>query len=63
MNIPIKCVALEPRNLTLEQLGDNDCRFIPGDDHLFCGHPKKAGSSYCGFHHAICTELPRNSRG
>ncbi len=25
--------------LTLLQINDNDCHFIAGDDHLYCGHP------------------------
>lgn len=30
------------------------CRYIAGEDHLFCGHPKRENSSYCDHHHRAC---------
>lgn len=49
----LRCVEVAPRNIPLSELADNDCRFIPGDDHLYCANPQFPGSSYCGPHHAI----------
>lgn len=51
----LRCVALEPRGLSLIELGADDCRYPYGGDGegepiSFCGHPKRAGSSYCTAH-------------
>jgi hypothetical protein len=35
------------------------CRFLD-DDYRACGEPRRAGSSYCDHHHAICY-LPAGS--
>lgn len=50
----LRCVEIVPLNLTLADLPDNGCRYIPGDDLLYCGHPIKEGSSYCTPHHFLC---------
>jgi GcrA cell cycle regulator len=58
--ISLRCVEIEPRNVSLIDLGPDDCRYPYGDNQiLFCGHPKMAGSSYCVPHHHLCTEVPR----
>lgn len=48
-------------NLTIVELRADSCRFIAGDDHLFCGHAAQKGSSYCPAHHALCTQ-PRSRK-
>ena len=55
----LRCVEIVPRNLTLLELEDNDCRFPYGEGTItFCGHPKLKGSAYCGPHNAICWVAP-----
>jgi hypothetical protein len=41
-----------PLNHTIEQV--TGCRYIAGDDRLFCGHPRQDESSYCPDHHRVC---------
>ena len=53
-----RCVELAPRYLTFMELGPHDCRYIAGDDFLFCGHLQMAGSSYCLKHHTLCYRKP-----
>lgn len=55
----LKCVEIIPRNLSLMDLEDGDCRYIAGDDHLYCAHPIKPGSSYCPAHHALVWVKPQ----
>lgn len=56
----LRCVEIVPRNISLLDLGPEDCRYPYGDkDILFCGHPKAPGSPYCMPHHALCNEPPR----
>jgi GcrA cell cycle regulator len=55
----LRCVEIIPINLTLAQIDDTQCRYIAGDDHLYCGHPKMVGSSYCGPHHFLVWEKPK----
>lgn len=52
----LRCVETVYRNLTLDDLGDNDCRFPTNGDSpfLFCGNLKKEGSSYCPDCHTRC---------
>lgn len=58
--ISLRCVEIEPRNISLIELGPDDCRYPYGDNQItFCGHLKIDGSSYCARHHHLCTELPR----
>lgn len=52
---PLRCVEIEPRHLTLVELGRGDCRYPYGGDTdgeaiTFCGHPRRRGSSYCTPH-------------
>jgi GcrA cell cycle regulator len=57
----LRCAEIVPRNVSLLELEPNDCRYPTAetDQHLFCGHAKMAGSSYCAPHHALSTEAPR----
>jgi GcrA cell cycle regulator len=55
----LRCVEIIPLNLTLAEISDDQCRYIAGDDHLYCGHPKMSGSSYCTPHHHLVWEKPR----
>ena len=48
-----------PFNLTILEVRDNECKFIPGDDRLCCGHPVKEGKPYCPAHCAIVYVPPR----
>ena len=45
--------GIEPLNLTLAELPDNGCHFIP-DALLYCGHKVLPGLPYCAHHAAIC---------
>ena len=57
----LRCIEIMPLNLTLEQIGADQCRYLAGDDFLFCGHPSQKGSSFCAPHHALCWVAPRPS--
>jgi GcrA cell cycle regulator len=52
---PLRCIAIEPRRLTLLELERDDCRYPYGGDTdgeavTYCGHPRRKGSSYCTPH-------------
>jgi GcrA cell cycle regulator len=51
--VRLRCVEIIPRNITLAELKDTDCRYIAGDDYLYCAHPARPGSSFCPTHHAL----------
>ncbi|OYR28457.1 GcrA family cell cycle regulator [Brucella pseudogrignonensis] len=47
---------IDPLGLPLADLNLRQCRFAvnnaaKGEQHLFCGHPVKIGSSFCEHHH------------
>jgi GcrA cell cycle regulator len=51
----LRCVGMAPRLLSLVELEPGDCRYPYGGDKdgeaiAFCGHPRRAGSSYCTPH-------------
>jgi GcrA cell cycle regulator len=53
--VKLRCVAIEPRHLSLIELEQGDCRYPYGGDEegeaiTFCGHPQRPGSSYCTPH-------------
>ena len=53
--LKLRCVAIEPRHLSLLELEARDCRYPYGGDKegeaiSFCGHPRQVGSSYCVAH-------------
>jgi GcrA cell cycle regulator len=57
----LRCVAIEPRHLSLIELERGDCRYPYGGDEegeaiTFCGHPRRAGSSYCTSHFHLSRE-------
>jgi len=59
----LRCVEIEPRNLSLLDLGPGECRYPYGDASItFCGHPAVAGSSYCRPHHDLCWVKPIPSK-
>src|SRR6185437_15612313 len=54
----LRCVAVEPRCVSLLDLEAGDCRYPYGGDAegeaiTFCGHPKRWGSSYCAAHYHL----------
>lgn len=56
-SVPAAAVMpVEPLLIPLVDLEKHHCREVVTPDGVtasFCGHPKKAGSSFCAFHHAI----------
>lgn len=51
----LRCVEIEPRHLSLVDLGQEDCRYpfggdVEGEPITFCGHPRQPGASYCTPH-------------
>jgi GcrA cell cycle regulator len=53
--VKLRCVGITPRLLCLVDLEAGDCRYPYGGDKdgeaiTFCGHPRRAGSSYCTPH-------------
>jgi GcrA cell cycle regulator len=59
----LRCVAVVPRQLSLIELEDGDCRYPYGGDQegeaiTFCGHPRREGSSYCTSHFHLTSGLP-----
>jgi GcrA cell cycle regulator len=50
--VKLRCVEIVPRHLSLLDLKPGDCRYPYGGDEegeaiTFCGHSRRAGSSYC----------------
>jgi GcrA cell cycle regulator len=58
----LRCVEIIPLNLTLAEIGEDQCRYIAGEEYLYCGHPKMSGSSYCTPHHHLVWEKPRSRK-
>ena len=58
--VRLRCVGVQPRLITLDELERGDCRYPYGGDKegeeiSFCGHPRQPGSSYCAPHaHLTC---------
>ena len=64
--VTLRCVEIEPRNLTLLDLEPDDCRFAvnEGDPQfLFCARPKMKGSSYCPGHFFLTRQEPKKRDG
>jgi len=67
--VKLRCVAIEPRHLSLIELERGDCRYPYGGDEegeaiTFCGHPRRPGSSYCAPHFHLSrnpVELPERA--
>jgi hypothetical protein len=53
-----RLVHSKPRNLTLYELENGDCRYPTDSENpaemLFCGNPCVEGCSYCGIHKQLC---------
>ncbi|MCK1479305.1 hypothetical protein IVB27_32345 [Bradyrhizobium sp. 197] len=57
-DLDVACADVEPRNVSLADLGKNECRYPYGDGPFtFCGHP--AEGSYCAGHKALCYVEPQ----
>jgi len=54
------CLEVQSRDITIDQLGPDDCRYLAGDGApwLYCGHPVQEKSSYCPYHHARVFNKP-----
>ena len=69
--VTLRCVGINPRLISLIELKAGDCRYPYGGDKdgepiTFCGHPKLAGSSYCGPHFRLTRgdeTLPERAAG
>jgi GcrA cell cycle regulator len=65
--VKLRCVEVDPRRLSLLELERGDCRYPYGGDEegeaiTFCGHPRRAGSSYCAPHfHLTRGPAPRRN--
>jgi GcrA cell cycle regulator len=58
-DLELACADIVPRNVTLLELGRDECRYPYGDGpFLFCGH-QTDGSSYCAGHKALCYVAPQ----
>jgi len=60
--VKLRCVGISPRLVSLIELGPGDCRYPYGGDKegepiVFCGHPRREGSSYCTPHFHL-TQAP-----
>jgi GcrA cell cycle regulator len=54
----LRCVEIEPLNLTFMELERGQCKFPYGDGPIVhCGHPALTGRPYCGPHTAIATKV------
>jgi len=47
--LPPQITPPEFLGLTLMELGNRQCHYIPGNDRLYCGQPTEGESSYCGW--------------
>jgi len=59
--VKLRCVGITPRLVCLLDLEAGDCRYPYGGDKdgeaiTFCGHPRRAGSSYCTPHFHLSRE-------
>jgi GcrA cell cycle regulator len=53
--VKLRCVEIDPRHLSLQDLEPDDCRYPYGGDEegeaiTFCGHPRRQSTSYCAAH-------------
>jgi len=59
--VQLRCVGISPKLISLVDLEPGDCRYPYGGDKdddpiAFCGHPRRAGSSYCTPHFHLTRE-------
>jgi GcrA cell cycle regulator len=60
--ILLRCIEIEPRHLTLDQLESQDCRYPFGDNPFtFCGRHIMEGRSYCVEHFRLATTHNRSN--
>jgi len=60
--IRLRCIEIEPRHLTLDQLDFDDCRYPFGDNPFtFCGLLIMEGKSYCPDHFRLSTAKERTN--
>lgn len=58
-DIELAVADIVPRNVSLADLGKNECHYPYGDGPFtFCGHPTDR-SSYCAGHKALCYVEPK----
>jgi GcrA cell cycle regulator len=60
--VRLRCVGISPRLVSLLELEPGGCRYPYGGDKegepiVFCGHPRRVGSSYCTPHFHL-TQAP-----
>lgn len=56
----LRCVEVVPRNVSLIDLGANECRYPYGDGpFVFCGHAQAEASSYCPDHAPLTKAVVR----
>jgi GcrA cell cycle regulator len=60
--VELRDVDVDPRHLSVLELGPDDCRYPYGGDEdgqaiTFCGHPRRRGSSYCTAHFDLTREI------
>lgn len=62
--VALRCVEVVSLKIGIADLNNQACHYPEGDGPFtFCGNPSKAGSPYCGPHHAIChTSAPARTR-
>lgn len=59
---PLRTVDVEPLNLTLLNLPESGCRYIAGNDFLYCAHDRRENSSFCAPHHHLVWRKPDDRR-
>jgi GcrA cell cycle regulator len=63
--IALRCAAVEPLNILLDELTAATCHYPYGDTppFFYCGHATLDGATYCDLHHELCHTQARDSRG
>lgn len=57
----LKTVEIVSLDIPLVEFEPHHCRFACNEADgkwLFCGHPRRTGSSYCEAHHSLCWNKP-----
>lgn len=58
-DLELACANIVPRNVSIDDLGRNECRYPYGDGPFtFCGHSTDGGS-YCSGHKELCYIAPQ----
>jgi GcrA cell cycle regulator len=63
--ITLRCAAVVPLNISLNELHSDVCHYPYGDTPPFayCGHATLGAGPYCDLHHELCHTQARDSRG